>query len=83
MPYQFNVFTGTMDLVPAEQVVAYQHIQGAPASVWVIDHDLGFHPNVTVEDSAGTTVEGDPTYPSDTRVVLTFATPFSGRAFLS
>jgi hypothetical protein len=61
----------------------YTHTQGTPSATWVIDHELGFNPNITVEDSSGSTVEGEITYNSLTRVTLTFSAAFSGVAYLS
>lgn len=57
--------------------------QGVAASTWNVTHSLGYYPNVTVVDSAGTTVEGDVSYPSLTQVTLTFNGAFSGVAYLS
>lgn len=62
---------------------AYRHSQGVASAVWVIDHGLGYRPNVTVLDSSGREVVGELDYPSDTRVIVTFAAPFGGEAYLS
>lgn len=54
---------------------------------WVIDHNLGYAPGgITLIDSTGTEIEGDPSYPIPaSRLVITF--PFgitvSGTAYLS
>lgn len=61
----------------------YVHEQTASATTWTINHNLEFIPNITVVDTFGTVVEGSYDYPSNTTVVLTFSSPFSGRAFLS
>lgn len=61
----------------------YAHTQNTPASTWTITHSLGFYPNVTVSDSAGTILEGQIEYPNVTTVVLTFSAAFSGKAYLS
>ena len=63
--------------------VAYRHTQGIPSSTWEIEHSLGFYPNVTVEDSTHNIVEGEIQYSSMNKVVLVFATSFSGYAYLS
>ena len=65
------------------QELGYVHEQVASATVWTINHDLEFVPNITVVDTFGTVVEGSYDYPNDTTVVLTFSSPFSGKAFLS
>jgi hypothetical protein len=59
------------------------YIQGTVAAVWTIDHNLGYNPNAIVLDSTGTVVEGDTSYPTVNRMVITFSSGFSGRAFLS
>lgn len=62
---------------------SYIHVQNTPASTWTITHSLGFYPNVTVSDSAGTILEGQIEYPDVTTIVLTFSAAFSGKAYLS
>ena len=62
---------------------AYLHNQGVAAAVWVIQHNLGWYPNVTVVDSGGSTVEGDVTAASINQLQLTFSGAFTGVAFLS
>jgi hypothetical protein len=57
--------------------------QAVPTDTWVIVHSLGFNPNVTVVDSAGTTVEGSISYDSSTQITITFSAAFSGTAYLS
>lgn len=63
--------------------VAYTHVQGVASSTWVVVHNLGWYPNVVVQDSSGATVEGDLTYNSRVKLTLTFSGSFSGRAYLS
>jgi hypothetical protein len=48
-----------------------------------VTHGLGFTPNITVVDTAGTVVEGSYNYPNSNTVVLTFIGAFSGKAYLS
>jgi len=64
-------------------VVSYVHDQPVASAEWVVDHGLGWFPNVTVVDSAGTVVEGEIDYTDEDRVVLRFSSGFSGRAYLS
>lgn len=63
--------------------MAFRYAQGTPSAVWNIKHSLGFYPNVTVEDSAGTIVEGEIEYVDVNNVRLTFSSSFSGYAYLS
>jgi hypothetical protein len=62
---------------------SYIHTQNSPATTWTVVHNLGFFPNVTVSDSAGTILEGQVEYPNVTTIVLTFSAAFSGKAYLS
>lgn len=63
--------------------IAYTYYQNSAASVWTIHHSLGFQPNVTIVDSAGTNVEGDVGYPDNNTVIVTFTSAFGGVAYLS
>lgn len=70
------------DLVGSQEL-GYVHIQEVASATWSITHGLGFVPNITVVDTAGTVVEGSYNYPNSNTVVLTFVGGFSGRAYLS
>jgi len=59
------------------------HNQGLASATWTISHSLGGRPSVTVVDSAGTVVVGEVQYSSDLQVVVSFAAPFSGYAYLT
>jgi hypothetical protein len=52
-------------------------------NIWEIDHNLGWYPNITVIDSAGSIVEGEISYTNENSLVLSFASAFSGNAYLS
>ena len=49
----------------------------------VINHNLGFSPNVTVKSSAGDILETGIDYNGINQITLTMAQPFSGTAHLS
>lgn len=70
------------DLVGSQEL-GYVHIQEVASATWSVTHGLGFVPNITVVDTAGTVVEGSYSYPNSNTVVLTFIGAFSGRAYLS
>lgn len=59
------------------------HTQASPATTWVINHELGGYPSVTVVDTASTTVIGEVSYVSTSQVVVEFTAPFSGYAYLT
>ena len=61
----------------------YYHTQAATAEEWVIEHNLGKFPAVTVVSSAGEEIFCDKRFVSINKVVLNFGTPVSGAAFLN
>jgi len=62
----------------------HKHTQGTAATTWTIDHNLGYEPGgVAVVDSAGTEVVGTVTYSSTNRIVVSFTSAFSGKAYIS
>jgi len=63
--------------------VSYVHNQGTVAASWIVVHNLGFFPNVTVIDSSGATVEGDVAHIDDTTLTIQFSGDFTGVAYLS
>jgi hypothetical protein len=61
----------------------YTHVQGSASTTWVIPHNLGIYPAVTVVNSAGDLCEGEVRYDNANQVTLTFGAPFSGTAYLN
>ena len=57
--------------------------QASPASTWTITHNLGYRPNISVIDSAGSQVEGEAVWTSTNSLTITFSGAFSGVAYLS
>jgi hypothetical protein len=69
---------------PAGTDQAYTHNQIIPSATWNVEHTLTKpRPSVTVVDSAGTTVEGEIQFVSDTRITISFTAPFAGYAYLN
>lgn len=61
----------------------YVHDQAIPNAVWVVTHNLGYYPNVTVEDSGGNEHMPDIVYNSNNQMTLTFIASMGGKAYLS
>ena len=61
----------------------FTYMQSLPSDRWVINHNLGKCPDVTVVDSAGSEVIGDCEYTSINSVTLTFSGAFGGTAYLN
>lgn len=74
---------GTTNLYFTTARVSHIHTQGVSSSSWVIDHNLGFYPNVTIVDSGGSIVEGEITYTNSNSLTASFQASFSGSAYLS
>lgn len=64
-------------------LLTYVHSQESASDTWVIQHGLGAFLNVTVVDSAGTTVEGDVTYDDLNTITIRFTSQFAGTAYVS
>lgn len=79
----YNPSTQTVSVAPSYQQVAYTHNQNGVSNEWVIPHNLGFYPNVTIQDSTGTIVEGEITYTNTNNLTVHFSSAFSGYAYLS
>jgi len=63
--------------------LSHVHTQSVSSDIWTIVHGLGFVPNMTVVDSAGSVVEGDYSYPDENTIIVTFIGGFTGKAYLS
>lgn len=62
---------------------SYVHSQNTASAVWTITHNLGFVPNIRIEDSAGSDVEGDVDVIDTNTLQVTFTAAFGGVAYLS
>lgn len=68
---------------PAAENFTHIHEQEVPNDVWDIAHGLTGFPNVTVVDSAQSTVEGNIVYIDNNNVRIYFSGNFAGKAYLS
>lgn len=62
---------------------SFVYEQTPAASTWTINHNLGYYPNVRVQDSAGSNVIGDVTYIDENTMRIVFSGAFQGTAYLS
>lgn len=65
------------------ELVSYRHTQSAVSDLWVVNHNLNFHPNVTIYDSGESMVEGTVTHINAVSLTISFSDPISGKAYLS
>lgn len=68
--------------------ITYVYTQNGASNTWVIDHNLGRFPSVTVIDSGDTVVIGSVVYNTINRITIRFfaggsAVAFSGKAYLN
>lgn len=68
--------TGSGDL-------SFQYAQGVASAIWLITHNLGKYPSVTVVDSAGEQVEGGIEFIDANSLRITFSAAFTGKAYLN
>ena len=64
----------------------YEFTQNVPSTIWIINHNLGFHPNVRIEDPTGVNLHGvitDDVSDPGNRLTIMFSLPYSGKAYLS
>lgn len=61
----------------------HTHNQMVPSLTWVIEHNLGFYPNVTAFSSADEQVFGDITHIDVNKLTITFSGALAGKAHLS
>lgn len=63
--------------------VHYTHNQETASAKWVVKHNLGKNPAVTIVDSAGTEVIGDVVHNDINTVTISFTAAFSGKAYFN
>jgi hypothetical protein len=62
---------------------SFRHIQIPNSTNWVITHNLGFRPSVTVIDLDGDVVNGDILYNTINQLTITFSSAIKGEAYLN
>ena len=61
---------------------AYQFEQAAPATVWTINHNLGYRPSVEILDAGSQEIDGEVAHPSVNQTVVTLNPASAGLARL-
>ena len=61
----------------------FVHEQNESSAEWIINHNLGKYPTVTVVDSAGTEVVCEVTHVDTNTCIVTMKAPFKGKAILN
>lgn len=61
----------------------YVHTQPTASSQWVVEHNLGKYPSVSITDSAGSQVVGNVQYIDENNLIISFSAEFSGVAYMN
>jgi len=66
-------------------VYKYAHIHNQPtaSAQWVVVHNLGKYPSVSVVDTSDVEVIGEVEHNSDSQLTIKFSAAFSGKAFIN
>jgi len=67
---------------PPGNVAAYTHVQSSPASIWIINHNLGYKPDVTLYSNGGVVMYAEIVHVSNNQTQIIFTLPTSGVARL-
>ena len=62
---------------------SFEFIQDVAATIWDVQHNLGYNPNVRLEDSNGVDIIGSIEHLSTNRLKVTFNQAVAGKAYLS
>lgn len=73
---------GPMGLPGTSGITFYEHTQAIAASTWLINHNLGYRPNVQTFDSGSVEIEGNIVNSSVNQTIIYFNIPVSGFARL-
>jgi hypothetical protein len=60
----------------------FEYEQQVPSATWVVTHNLGRLPSVTVIDSGDNIVIGDILFLNNNQVEISFTGSFAGKAYL-
>ena len=65
------------------KATTYTHSQGVSSNSWTIAHNLGYKPNVVLQDAGGATIEGELLYTDTNNLTVSFSQALTGVAYLS
>lgn len=62
---------------------SYLHVQSTPATIWTINHNLGFVPSVELFSTGGLEIDAEIFHASPNQTIVTFVVPYAGSARLT
>lgn len=81
-----NPVDGSIEFINPQTILStqtYRHDQGIASEQWIINHNLGRIPSVTISDSAGTEYEAEIIHIDSNSLIINFSAPFQGYADLN
>jgi hypothetical protein len=72
-----------IEVTPAVSDKHFVFTQALPSAAWLIQHNLGKFPSITVVDTANTVVYGEYIFNSINQTTLNFSSAFAGKAYLN
>lgn len=63
--------------------IYYRHDQPVPATEWIVNHNIGMHPNVLAYSVGGARVDAEILHISTNQTHILFDSPFAGFAICS
>lgn len=86
--FNLNIIPSISHLATKEELAeaADKHFvfeQGIASDTWIIEHNLGKKPSITVVDSADNVVEGAERYIDENTIEIRFNGAFKGKAYLN
>lgn len=64
---------------PSGAAAAYIHVQSAPAATWIVNHNLGANPTVSVTDAAGREALAEVLNTSPNQLLVYLSAPATGQ----
>lgn len=71
------------NIIQENKTFIYTQPCNDPKTVWTITHNLGYVPNVFIEDCTGCDIEGVITVLNNSTIIITFSSAVAGKAYLS
>jgi hypothetical protein len=82
-PYEVVIQSQVLPGPPGPAGVHYTHYQMVPNTTWIVNHNLGYKPHITVLSPGGTALVCEIIHTNVNQAVLIFNLPTAGTAYCS
>lgn len=91
MAFNFNPFTGALDIVgatgpagpPGSGDPSFIFTQSTPSTTWTINHNLGYKPSVELFDTGSQEIDAEVVHTNNNQVIAYFNPATAGTARLN